>query len=89
MQQDSILSRMKAPILFIICIILSGIVMPIMYYYWIEMGSGNVNFYYFISLLYSGAQVGLLIDAFNTHIWKKIEQLNPKIPIEDIQQRNG
>lgn len=59
--QTSILRYMRYPMLIILLFLHSILLSPIFYHLWIDLGSGNSNFFYAISLVYNLA-LGLLIS---------------------------
>lgn len=59
--QISILRYMRYPMLIILLFLHSILLSPIFYHLWIDLGSGNSNFFYAISLVYNLA-LGLLIS---------------------------
>lgn len=59
--QTSILRYMRYPMLIILLFLHSILLSPIFYHLWINLGSGNSNFFYAISLVYNLA-LGLLIS---------------------------
>jgi phosphatidylinositol glycan class U len=78
-------------ILIYTCMILCSIVLaPIMWHLWLSSGSGNANFYFAITLVYSIGQIFFLIDIVYAHLKREFILLNgPSIPVcEDGKKAN-
>ena len=69
--------------IFCYCSILS----PIFYHLWIYAGSGNANFFYAITLVYTIGNIILLVDATFAMLKREFDIWNPDLRIyENIQQ---
>ena len=62
-------------------LLISTILAPIMWHIWINSGSGNANFYFAITLVYSVGHIFLLIDILYAYLKREYIKLNgPSIP---------
>jgi hypothetical protein len=60
---------------------------PINWYYWINQGSGNANFYFAIILLYNGAQILLVANVTFSFLLDQICHDNPGLDTSQVYQR--
>ena len=51
---------------------------PAFWYYWINQGSGNANFYYAITLVFSLGQIMLLVDCYFATLKSQYLKAEPK-----------
>ena len=59
------------------CMLLVAVVLaPVMFYLWVGSGGGNANFYFAITLVYSMAQIFLVIDIFHAHLKREFIKIN-------------
>jgi len=66
------------------CMFLAATVLaPIMWHIWIVSGSGNANFYFAITLVYSVAQMFLLVDVLFAYLKREYIKVNGQVvPID-------
>ena len=63
---------------------ISTILAPIMWHLWIDTGSGNANFYFAITLVYSISQIFLVVDILYAYLKREyIKVKGDKIPLLD------
>lgn len=69
------------------CMFLVAIVLaPVMFYLWVGSGGGNANFYFAITLVYSVAQIFLIIDVLYAHLKREFIKVNG---IDNPKDKNG
>lgn len=75
---------MRNLLIYTCMLIVSVILAPIMWHLWIYSGSGNANFYFAITLVYSLSQIFMLVDLLYAHLKREYIKLNgDTIPILD------
>ncbi|CAG8501437.1 8685_t:CDS:2 [Ambispora gerdemannii] len=65
----------------------SSVLAPIFYHLWIYAGSGNANFFYAITLVYSVGNIILLVDATFAMLRREFDVWNPKLRYSEVMQR--
>jgi phosphatidylinositol glycan class U len=72
-------------ILIYTCLMVCALVLaPIMWHLWLSSGSGNANFYFAVTLVFSIGQIFLLIDIMYAHLKREYILLNgPVVPVCD------
>ena len=73
----------------VIFIIYAMVLGPLFYNLWVYIGSGNANFFYAITLVYSVGQVILVVDTMFAFAQREWERLNPgwrKMRVETIHK---
>ncbi|CAG8440768.1 2157_t:CDS:2 [Ambispora leptoticha] len=65
----------------------SSLLAPIFYHLWIYAGSGNANFFYAITLVYSVGNIILLVDATFAMLRREFDVWNPKLRYCEVTQR--
>lgn len=61
----------------VIAILFASLLGPLFYNLWVYIGSGNANFFYAITLVFSLGQVVLIVDLMYGYCRREWERLNP------------
>lgn len=56
--------------------LVATVLAPVMFYLWVGSGGGNANFFFAITLVYSIAQIFLIIDVLYAHLKREFIKLN-------------
>jgi len=62
---------------------------PTFWYLWINQGSGNANFYYAITLVFTLAQSMLLIDAYYSTLKAEFLRANPQFANVELKMKQS
>src|SRR5690606_19033089 len=65
----------------------SSFLAPIFWYLWIYAGSGNANFFYAITLVYSIGQIILLIDTTYAMLRREFDKKHPELRGKEVVQK--
>ncbi|CAG8590994.1 993_t:CDS:2 [Paraglomus brasilianum] len=65
----------------------SSLLAPIFYHLWIYAGSGNANFFYAITLVYSIGNIVLLVDATYAMLRREFDVRNPELKGREVTQK--
>ena len=75
---------MKNLLIYSCMFFISTILAPIMWHLWIHTGSGNANFYFAITLVYSISQIFLIVDILYAYLKREyIKFKGDLIPVLD------
>ncbi|CAG8471125.1 1298_t:CDS:2, partial [Paraglomus occultum] len=65
----------------------SSLLAPIFYHLWIYAGSGNANFFYAITLVYSVGNIILLVDASYAMLRREFDIQHPELKGREVTQK--
>ena len=78
------LPDLRRTFIFVNMFLASVVLGPIFYHLWINLGSGNANFFYAINLVFALAQGFLLVDCFRMGIVSEIKSRMPGIDVDAV-----
>lgn len=81
---QSFLGRSPVLPVYIFCMVAFAILGPINWYYWVQQGSGNANFFYAITLFYATSHICLILDILYRWLVRDVERRNPGVSLEGM-----